>query len=236
MNYSQEMWEQAQQQYLRPVAMESTNVRSAFMGKVYGILTVGLLLAGASCLITMTSPALLGATVKIMSTWWLYLLLVFGLTFGVMAISRIPVLNVVGYGLYTAFFGAITAPIVLMATKSAGGPLVVGQALGLTGILFVGLTAWALTTKDDLSRWGTYLFIGALVLAGVGIVGALTGFNVGLWYSALWVALLAGYVMYDTQMIQRRYAVTDVIPAGIALFTDFIIMFWHILSLLSRRD
>lgn len=235
MNYSNEVWEQAQQQYLRPVAAETPDVRTAFMAKVYTILTVGLLLAGASCVITLSTPALFTGVMSLMSTWWLYLLIVFGLTFGVQAISRIPVVNLLGYGVYTVFFGAVTAPMVWFATKSTGGTDVVIQAVAITGIVFVGLTMWALTTKEDLSRWGTYLFIGSIVLFGIGLVGMFTSFNVGLWWSALWVVLLAGYVMYDTQMIQRRYSTQDAIPAGIALFTDFIIMFWHILRLLSDR-
>lgn len=232
MNYSNEMWEQAG---MRPVAAETPDVRSAFMGKVYGILTMGMLFAGISCVVTLSTPALFNGIVGIMQTWWLYILVIIGLTFGVMAVSRVPVVNMLAYGLYTAFFGAVTAPLVWMATKSTGGTDVVVQALGLTTILFVGLTIWALNTKEDLSRWGTYLFIAVLVMAGIGIVGAITGFTIGLWWSAVMVVLMAGYVMYDTQMIQRRYSTQDAIPAGIALFTDFIVMFWNILRLLSDR-
>ncbi|MCG3152614.1 MAG: hypothetical protein GEEBNDBF_01916 [bacterium] len=235
MNYSNQMMNQAQEYFGRPAIMESADVRSQFLGKVYALLGTGLVLAGGACVATLNSKPLLGAVMGLMQNPLFYILAIVGLTFGVQAVARIPVLNVVGYGVFTLFFGAITAPLVMMAVMATGSGDVVVQALGLTAILFVGLSAWALTTKEDLSRWGTYLFIGALILFGIGVVGMFTSFNVGLWWSALWVALLAGYVMYDTQMIQRRYAVTDVVPASIALFTDFIVMFWHILRLLSRR-
>lgn len=234
MNYSRQMMDDARQSWGQPAIYAPAQERSHFLGKVYATFTAGLLVAGLSCMVVLGNPALLQGVAGLMSNFLLYILLIVGLVFGVQAAARVPGLNIIVYGLFTAAFGAITAPLVAYAVIAAG-PQVVGQALGLTVLIFGGLSIWALTTKEDLSRWGTFLFIGCLTLFGIGLVGMFTAFNTGLWYSALWVALLGGYVMYDTQMIQRKYSTDMWIPAAVALFTDFIIMFWHILRLLSDR-
>ena len=48
--------------------------------------------------------------------------------------------------------------------------------------------------------------------------------------------LMAGFVLYDTSNIMRRYPVNAAVPAAIAIFLDVVIMFKHMLLLLSNRD
>ena len=236
-NYNEQMADQYQQQYAAPAIYSPVDVRNKFLAKVYMTFGAGLIAATFACLVTMMSQPLLSIAASIITTWWLYLLLVFGMAFGVQAVSRIPVVNVFAYGIYTLFFGMLTAPIILGVMGPNGDATPVLQALGLTVLLYAGLSIWSLTTKEDLSGWGTYLFIGALLLIGVGVIGMVTGYGLGLWYSAIWVALLAGFTMYDTQMIQRHYPVDMWIVGAVQMFTNFILLFWHIMMLVagSRR-
>ena len=229
-NYNDQMMQQAG---MRPVALEIGSVRSAFMAKVYAVFTAGLLIASTTCYLAQVSPAVLGLGLAIFRNFWIYLLLVFGLNLGMNAVRHVPVLNMVAFVIYTIFYGLIGAPLIYVVAHDAGGPLVVLQAAGLTALVFGGLTIWALTTKDDLSNWGIALVVGALLMVGVAVIGVLTHGGLGLWYAALWVVLLAGFTMYDTWMIQRKYPTTEWMMGGIALFVDFWIMFLYIVQLLA---
>ncbi|HYE79725.1 MAG TPA: Bax inhibitor-1 family protein, partial [bacterium] len=221
----------------RPVILEGPVERQAFLAKVYSTFTAGLVLALLGCVLALTNPAVGRIGLAVMGNPLIYILTVLALTFGVMALSRTPGINLVAFGAYTTFFGILTAPLIMMAAGATGSLAVVYQALGLTVLVFGGLSVWALTTREDLGGWGKYLLIGGLLLVGVGLIGAFTSFGLGLWYNALAVTLIAGFTMYDTQMIQRRYPATMWVAGAVALFTDFLMMFWQLLMLLtgSRR-
>ena len=70
----------------------------------------------------------------------------------------------------TGFMGLTLGPIVGMVTQAySNGSEIVMLALAGTGIAFLGLSGFALTTKRDFSGMGKFLFVGILVafLAGI---------------------------------------------------------------------
>jgi FtsH-binding integral membrane protein len=65
----------------------------------------------------------------------------------------------------------------------------------------------------------------------------LGGFSFGLWVSAAIVALSAGYVLYYTSEILHRLPTTMAMTGAILLFTEVVLLFKHILVIMSRsRD
>ncbi len=61
------------------------------------------------------------------------------------------------------------------------------------------------------------------------------GANLGTWFSVGMIALAGGAILYDTQMILRRYPADREVAAAMSLFASLALLFWYMLRLLSRR-
>jgi len=105
----------------------------------------------------------------------------------------------------TGFMGATLGPIINMYLYRFGnGSEIVMMALGGTGVIFLAMSGLALTSKRDYSFMGKFLFIGILVafLAGLGnIFFQLPA--LGLAVSSMFVMLMAGLILFQTQQIVR---------------------------------
>jgi len=72
----------------------------------------------------------------------------------------------------TGFMGYTLGPILNIYLGTPNGPQLVMNALGTTGAVFLGLSAYALTSRRDFSFMGGFLMVGILVafLAGLGAI------------------------------------------------------------------
>lgn len=210
--------------------------RLAFVRRVYSIFFGSLLVAGFGVYEALTNDAVMRFAFGLLRTHWLlYIGIVFGSVWVVQALSLKPTINIIAFYAFALFFGIVTAPLVYMAAQQTGGFEVVWHAAALTVLVFGGLTVYAFTTRRDFTLWGSMLFTGLIVAFGFSMLGIFFGFagNPGL--SLLWILLISGYVLYDTQMILRRYSPEQAIPAAMALFIDFLVLFQRILFLFMRR-
>ena len=107
-----------------------------------------------------------------------------------------------------------------------------GTAAVITGIAFLGLTAVAFITRADLSNWGRYLMIGGFVAMGVIVAGILFGFSLGLWFSAVMVAFMCAYILYDTSNVIHHFGVDQHVAASLVLFADVVMLFFYVLRIL----
>ncbi len=134
----------------------------------------------------------------------------------------------------TGFMGVTLGPIINMYLYSySNGSEIVMMALGGTGVIFLGMSGLALTSKRDFSFMGKFLFIGILVafMAGIGNlffqIPALA-----LAVSAMFVMLMAGLILYQTQQIIRG-GETNYIMATVTLFVSIFNLFTSLLHLLG---
>ena len=134
----------------------------------------------------------------------------------------------------TGFMGVTLGPIINMYLYSySNGSEIVMLALGGTGVIFLGMSGLALTSKRDFSFMGKFLFIGILVafMAGIGNlffqIPALA-----LAVSAMFVMLMAGLILYQTQQIVRG-GETNYIMATVTLFVSLFNLFTSLLHLLG---
>ncbi|MDP6850563.1 MAG: Bax inhibitor-1 family protein [Planctomycetota bacterium] len=226
------------EQYRGMMAIQvSSAERMAFIRKVYSLFSLALVLFAGTTWWACQSEFALRLIMPLLGGGILKFLLLMLLMFGMLrlAMNRFPI-NIFALGAFAFFMGLMTGPLVTMALAQ-GGVEVVAQAAVLTTVVFGGLTLYALTSKTDFSFLRAGLWIGFSILIGFLLLGWLFGFNTGGWgVSAGFVLLMSGFVLYDTSNIMRRYPTTAAVPAAIALFLDFVIMFQHILRLLSRRD
>jgi FtsH-binding integral membrane protein len=139
--------------------------------------------------------------------------------------------------LFLAGFTAFEAFAISIIVSFYNASIVL-QALIITGGLFIGLTIFACQTKYDFSNWAPYLFgsLWALILFGFVAMFFPAGQTTDLIWGGLGALVFSGYVLFDTQMIMRRYHVEEEIAASIALYLDLINLFLSILRILNSRE
>jgi modulator of FtsH protease len=133
----------------------------------------------------------------------------------------------------TGFMGLTLGPIINMYLSIPNGSQVVMTAMGGTGVIFLGLSGYVLTTRKDFSFIGGFLMVGILVafLAGIGAVF----FNMpglSLAVSAMFVLLMSGMILYQTSEIIHG-GETNYILATVTLFVSIYNLFLSLLQLLG---
>ncbi len=133
---------------------------------------------------------------------------------------------------FTGFLGLLLGPMLNIYLESVpnGGQLIL-TALGATGLIFLSLSAYVLTTGKDMSFMGGFLMIGLFGLVGVVILGFfvnLSAFQMAI--SAGFVLLMSGFILFDTSRILHG-GETNYITATISLYLNIYIMFQHLLML-----
>lgn len=120
-----------------------------------------------------------------------------------------------------------------------GESTVVIQALILTLVIFVGLTAFAFQTKYDFTSYQGILGMGLWTLIAFGFVFMFIPVpsSAGqLVYSGLGALIFSAYIVVDTQLIMQKFSVEDEILATITLYLDILNLFWYTLSILNLRE
>jgi len=109
----------------------------------------------------------------------------------------------------------------------------------ITGLLFLGLTVTAFTTKTNFSFLGGILKIGSFVALGIIAASCIFGFTLGLLFSGVMVAFAAGAILYTTSSIIHDYNTDQHVAASLSLFASVALLFWYVLRILialTSRD
>ena len=133
----------------------------------------------------------------------------------------------------TGFMGYTLGPIISHYLNMPNGTQTVMTAMGATGAIFLGLSAYALTTRKDFSYMGGFLMVGIIVafLAGLGAIF----FSIpalSLTVSAAFVLLMSGLILYETSNIIHG-GETNYIMATVTLFVSIFNLFTSLLHLLG---
>jgi modulator of FtsH protease len=178
-----------------------------------------------------------------------------------LALPPMPLLTIIGYigllfltiklrdqpsGLiavfaFTGFMGFTLGPILnIYIAQYVNGPQMIMTALGGTGLVFLGLSAYALNCKTDFSYLSGFLFSFSMIL----LLGVILSFffqipMLQIFLSAGFSLLSVGYLLYETSQVinggQRNY-----IMATISLYVSLYNLFLSLLQLLAmfsgRRD
>jgi FtsH-binding integral membrane protein len=89
-------------------------------------------------------------------------------------------------------------------------------------------------TRKDYSFLGPVLCVGGWIAFGV-IVAALLipgGFSLGLFFSFAMVALISGYILYETSAVLLHMRTDQHVAAALMLFSSVATLFWWILRIL----
>lgn len=139
-----------------------------------------------------------------------------------------------GLGVYIVLEAIIFLPMIYIASFYAGGSILMQAAL-ITLSMFAGLTAVVFFTQTDFSFLRTLLVVGGFLSLGIIVVGAIFGFDLGLWFSAGMATLACAGILYQTDQIKNHYGTQQYVGASLQLFASVMLLFWYILRILMSR-
>ncbi len=134
----------------------------------------------------------------------------------------------------TGFMGLTLGPIIgIYLTVIPNGDQVVMTAFGGTGLIFFGLSAYALTTRKNFAFLGGMLFAGiltAFVLSLVAIFFSLPILSIAV--SGMFILLMSGLILYQTSSIIHG-GETNYIMATVTLFISIYNLFISLIQILG---
>ena len=135
--------------------------------------------------------------------------------------------------LITGLLGFGLGAILSMYLALPNGPEIIATAFGGTGIIFLGLSGYALTSKRDFSFMGGFLFAGMLTVV-IAIVAnlffAIPALSMAI--SAAIIMLMSGFILFDTSRIING-GETNYIMTTYGLYLSVFNIFISLLSLLG---
>jgi modulator of FtsH protease len=134
---------------------------------------------------------------------------------------------------FTGFLGYTLGPLLSMYLKLPNGHQLVGQALGLTSGAFIGLSAYALTTRKDFSFLSGFLVTGFFVLMGAILLNYFADISgLSLAISAGIVLFACAAILFETSLIISG-GETNYIRATVSLYVSIYNLFTSLLHLLG---
>ncbi len=143
-----------------------------------------------------------------------------------------------GWGLVTTFaltgfMGYTLGPILNHYLGMANGGSIISSAMGMTALVFFGLSAYVLTTRKDMSFLGGFIVAGFFVLIGAMLLGfffQIPGLQLAI--SAGFVLFASACILFETSNIihggERNY-----IMATIGLYVSIYNLFVSLLQLIG---
>lgn len=217
-------------------------LRSHFR-KVYNTMSLGLVLTGLVAMVCASVPAIAVLFTKPMfAIVFAFLPLVLGMVMfngSALMTKSAADLNTRFY-IFSAAFGFCLTPLVMIY---AGADL--ARAFFITAATFAATSAWSYTTKSDLSKFGSFLFMGVIgLLIAIVVNMFLQSTMMDFIISCAGVLIYTGLVAWDTQNIKETYAASHgdeannkmAVLGALGLYMNFIMLFQFILRLVGNRE
>jgi hypothetical protein len=221
----------------------------AHMNKVYGLMSVAMLVTGGVAWAVGTTPVLMqmlrtaegGMTIVGWVVMFAPLLMVFA--FG----ALINKLSMAAAQLFFYVFAAVMGLSLAWIFQVFTG-VSIAQTFLVTSIAFAGLSLWGYTTKRDLSAMGAFLMMGLIGLIVASIVNLFLGSGaLAFAISVIGLLIFAGLTAFDTQNIKNTYIAHAVhgdqewlgksaIMGALNLYMNFLNIFMFLLQFLGNRE
>lgn len=230
-----------------PLPISDVKLQEVFskaMTQVYLWMAMGLMITAVVSVIVVSSPFLLGLIFSSSIVFWG--LLIFELIL-VLVVSRVAMTVSSGAGLALFFLYAAVNGLTLSVIFLVYDLGTIGLAFITTAVTFGVMSVVGYTTKQDLTRWGGFLFmalIGLIIASVVNLFLASTALDWVITYAGILIFL--GLTVYDTNRIKKMtydlaaQGETNLVDrvaviGALWLYLDFINLFLKILRLLGRR-
>ena len=222
-----------------------------YMIRVYNYMTAGVALTGLVAWFTYSAAVVdtgaglqlteFGHAIFASPLMWLFVLaplgLVMLLSFGINRLSAGTALTV--FFVYAALVGLSLASIFLVYTHAS-----ITRVFFISAATFGATSLYGYTTQRDLTRVGSFMFMGLIGLIIASVVNIFlhsTGLDWAI--SVIGVIVFVGLTAYDTQRIKEMYDVNDdgtisgrkAVMGALRLYLDFINLFLMLLRIFGNR-
>jgi hypothetical protein len=221
-----------------PAARVEAGLRQ-HMQRVFCFMAGGLILTG----LVAYAAALSGFYEAVAGTplLWIVMLAPLGfvlvLSFGIERISAGTAILL--FWIYAAVMGLSLGGIFLVFTGTS-----IARVFFITAATYGAMSLYGFTTGADLSRFGSFLFMGLIGIVIASLVNIFIRSDaVQFVISIVGVILFVGLTAYDTQRIKAMYLESDTeelagkkaVMGALALYLDFINLFMMLLQLFGQR-
>ena len=228
----------------------------AYMLKVYNYMASGVLLTGVLAAlffqmsggynIQVTSLGITGLNsfgyaIFASPLRWVVMLaplaIVFYMSFGINKMSAAKAQTV--FWIFSGLMGISLSSILLVYTGDS-----IARVFFITSATFGAMSIYGYTTKRDLTKLGSFLFMGLIGIIIASLVNLfLQSSKMYFIISILGVLIFVGLTAYDTQKIKNMYASSDsgevigkkAVMGALTLYLDFINLFIMLLRLFGQR-
>ena len=223
--------------YENAVAYRSASEINSAMGRVYGHMSLAVIVSMIVSYFVGTSPELLQFFFTgIMK--WIVIFSPLAAIFGVaMVLANNPSKGVAQLCLhgFAALMGLSFATIFAVFTMGS----IVSAFMG-AAILFGVMSGYGYFTKQSLDSVGKFMFVGLIAIIIASIVNIFIGSTVmQMVISALAIIIFLGLTAYDTQKIREELSVeasdSSEVRGALTLYMDFINLFISLLQLFGDR-
>jgi modulator of FtsH protease len=133
----------------------------------------------------------------------------------------------------TGLLGFGLGSILTVYLKLPHGPQIIATAFGGTGLIFLGLSGYALTTKRDFSFLGGFLFAGMMVIVLAMLASLFFSIPaLALAISGGVILLMSGFILFDTSRIIHG-GETNYIMATYGIYLSIFNIFISLLQILG---
>lgn len=217
----------------------------AYMSRVYGLMSVAMIITGVVAFVIGTNEQLLyalfsGPQKYVVMFAPLVMVFAFGSMINKMSVATAQIV----FWAFSAVMGASISFIFAVYTGMS-----IAQIFFATAIAFGGTSLYGYTTKKDISAWGSFLMMGVIGIIAASILNIFIGSSaLQMATSAIGVVIFAGLTAYDTQRLKNNYLGMaqhgadaamigkTAIMGALSLYINFLNMFMMMLSLFGNRN
>ena len=211
------------------------------MLRVYNYMASGVLLTGIVALFVASTPALHQAIFGTPLNWvamFAPLAFVFFFTFRIEKLSASAAQA--SFWAFSALMGLSLSSVFLIFTGVS-----IAQTFFITAVLFLSMSVWGYTTGRDLSKMGSFLFMGIIGIVLASIVNIFLGSTVvQTVVSIIGVVVFTGLTAWDTQNIKSQYAENYgheansklAVFGALSLYLNFVNLFQMLLTFTGQQE
>jgi hypothetical protein len=223
--------------YENAVSYRSASEINSAMGRVYGHMSLAVIVSMIVSYFVGTSPELLAFFFTGVMKWIVIfapLVAIFGIAILLNASPTKQMAQLCLHG-FAALMGLSFATIFAVFTMGS----IVSAFMG-AAILFGVMSGYGYFTKQSLDSVGKFMFVGLIAIIIASIVNIFIGSTVmQMVISALAIIIFLGLTAYDTQKIREELSVqaSDVaeVRGALTLYMDFINLFINLLQLFGDK-
>lgn len=212
--------------FTRTSSMESTLQTNKVLKNTYFLLSMTLVTSAIAAVATMAigiSP-MMALVMQVAAI---------GILFFALPRSINSSMGIVWTFVFTTLMGGALGPMLTYYASIPSGPTVIAQALGLTGMVFLGLSAYTITSKKDFSFMRNFLMAGLIIVIVAAIINIFVGSTLGqLVISSVSALVFSGFILFDTSRIVRGEE-TNYVSATISMYLNILNLFTSLLSILG---